>query len=135
MNTSKKHPSFWLSATTAQARDTGMALALICLLLAFFGGKRAFLTAAIVLQVVTMARPGLFKPAAKLWFGFSHILGTVMSKILLGVVFLIVVTPMALFRRMIGKDAMQLKSWKKDAASVFRVRDHTFTAHDIETPY
>lgn len=140
MTTSKKHPpfwrfSFWLSATKAQARDTGMALVLICLLGAWFGHRQDFLGYAIILLVLDMTWPAAFKPVARLWFGLSHILGTVMSKILLGLVFLSVVTPMALFRRTIGKDAMQMKKWKKDATSVFRVRDHTFTARDIETPY
>lgn len=135
MATQQKRPSYWLSATKAQARDTGMAMALICLLVALLGDKRPFLTGGIILLVVDMTQPALFKPAAKLWLGFSHILGTVMSKIILSVAFLTVVTPVALFRRMIGKDAMQMKKWKKDATSVFRVRDHTFTAQDIETPY
>ncbi len=135
MTAQQKRPSFWFSATKAQARDTGMALTLICLLIALLAGKRPFLTAGIIVLVLNMIQPALFKPAAKIWFGLSHILGTVMSKILLSVVFLTVVTPVALFRRMIGKDAMQMKKWKKDATSVFRVRDHLFTSKDIETPY
>lgn len=130
-----KKTSPWFSATKAQARDTGMALALICLLVAYFGQRRGFLAAGIVVLVLDMIAPALFKPAARLWFGLSHVLGTVMSKIILGLVFYLVLTPMGLVRRMLGKDAMQTGKWKKDAASVFRVRNQTFTAKDVETPY
>ena len=130
-----KRSPFRLSATTAQARDTGMALTLVCLLVALLADKRPFLTAGILLLVTDMTLPALFKPAAVLWLGLSQLLGAVMSRVLLSVIFLTVVTPVALVRRMLGKDAMQMRKWKKDATSVFRVREHTFTARDIETPY
>lgn len=127
--------SFWLSATKAQARDTGLALVLICLLVAWFTGRKDALGYGIALLVLDMTWPSAFKPAAKLWFAFSHILGTVMSKILLSVVFFTVLTPVGLFRRLLGKDPMQTQGFKKNAASVFRVRDHQFSSKDIETPY
>lgn len=127
--------SFWLSASKAQARDTGMALVLICLLIAWFGHRRDFLGYGLILLVLDMTWPSAFKPAAKVWFGFSHILGTIMSKILLAVVFYTVLTPMGLLRRAMGKDSMQTRGFKKDSASVFRVRDHQFSSKDIETPY
>ncbi|MBI4803608.1 MAG: hypothetical protein HY795_00050 [Desulfovibrio sp.] len=130
-----KKNSFWLSATKAQARDTGLALVLICLLVAWFTGRKDALGYGIALLVLDMTWSSAFKPAAKLWFAFSHILGTVMSKILLSVVFFTVLTPVGLFRRLLGKDPMQTQGFKKNAASVFRVRDHLFSSKDIETPY
>ena len=133
-NTSKKG-SFWLSATKAQARDTGMALVLICLLVAWFANRRDFVGWAILLLLLDMIWPQAYKPAAKLWFGLSHVLGSVMSKVLLSVVFFVVLTPVGLLRRALGKDCMQTGGFKKGADSVFRVRDHQFTSKDIETPY
>ena len=135
MSLENKSGSFWLSATRAQARDTGMALVLICLLLAWFMGRRDFLGAGILLLILDMTWPSAFKPAAKLWFGLSHVLGTVMSKVILSLAFFAVLTPIGLLRRAMGKDSMQCKGFKKDAVSVFRVRDHQFTSKDIETPY
>jgi hypothetical protein len=135
MSVEKKSGSFWLTATRAQARDTGMALVLICLLLAWFMNRRDFLGAGVLLLLLDMIWPSAFKPAAKLWFGLSHVLGTVMSKIILSLAFFVVLTPVGLLRRAMGKDSMRCKGFKKDAASVFRVRDHQFTSKDIETPY
>jgi hypothetical protein len=135
MSSPTKKNSFWLSATRTQARDTGLALVLICLLIAWFAGRRDALGYGIVLLVLDMTWPAAFKPAAKLWFAFSHILGTVMSKILLSIVFFTVLTPIGLLRRVMGKDPMQTRGFKKDATSVFRIRDHQFSSKDIETPY
>ena len=58
--------------TTDQAKDTGMAMVLICLLIAFFGGKQFFYGLAILLLLINMIWPNVFKPVAKIWLGFSH---------------------------------------------------------------
>jgi hypothetical protein len=137
MDTMKKarKASFFAKATTAQARDTGMAMVLICLLFAWIGGYRAMLPAAILVLVVNMISPGVYKPLARVWFGLSHVLGTVMSKVILSVAFFLVLTPMGLVRKVMGKDSLRVAAWKKDSGSVFRVRDHTFAAADIEQPF
>jgi hypothetical protein len=121
--------------TASQAKDTGMAMVLICLLVAFFGGVHVLYSVAIVLLLVDMIWPSLFKPVAKIWLGFSHILGSIMSKIILSIIFFLLVFPIGLLRQLIGKDSLQLKRWKNDHKSVFKVREHEFTADDIQHPY
>jgi len=129
------NPSFWLSATKAQARDTGMAMVLICLLIAQLGKSPKFVPLAMLILLINMIQPSVYKPLAKLWFGLSHALGTVMSKIILSVVFFVVLTPMGLLRKFTGKDPMQVACWKKSRESVFRVREHTFDSADVEQPF
>lgn len=123
------------SITTNQAKDTGMAMVLICLLIAFFGGKQFFYGLAIMLLLINMIWPNIFKPVAKIWLGFSHVLGSVMSRIILSIIFLVLVLPLGFVRRLIGKDSLQLKKWKKDHVSVFKTREHEFTSEDIKYPY
>lgn len=123
------------SLTTDQAKDTGMAMVLICLLIAFFAGRQFFYGLAIALLLVNMVRPNVFKPVAKIWLGFSHLLGSVMSRIILSILFIVLVLPVALIRRSIGKDSLKLKEWKKDQTSVFKTREHVFTSEDIQHPY
>lgn len=121
--------------TRDQAKDTGMAMVLICLLIAFFGDMRIFYGAAIVLLLLNMTVPNIFKPVAKIWLGLSHLLGSVMSRILLAVVFMALVLPVGFIRRALGKDSLHLKKWKKSNDSVFKVREHQYTSEDIEHPY
>lgn len=130
-----KKQSLLPKATKEQAKDTGLAMILICLILAYFGGRVKLLPLAMVLLLVTMTVPAVFKPLARLWFGFSHLLGTVMSKVMLTLVFFWVLTPIGIFRRLTGKDTLRLAQWKAGTDSVFRVRDHTFTAADIGQPF
>jgi hypothetical protein len=118
-----------------QAKDTGMAMVLICLLVSFFGHKTQFLGIAILLLLVNMTWPNFYKPVAKVWLGFSHLLGTVMSRILLGIVFMVLVVPVGILRRALGKDSLQLKKWKMGTESVFKVRDGEITPGDMRHPY
>jgi len=118
-----------------RARDTGMALVLILLLLELYLGGRVFIKIAFPVLVINMIVPQLFYPLAYLWFGFAHYMGTIVSKILLFLVYMLVVLPVGLFRRATGKDTLLMKRWKQGSDSVFKTRNHLFTASDIEKPY
>lgn len=122
-------------ATNDQARDTGMAMVLICLLLLYWGHRPLFLSLAIVLLILTMAWPKIFRPAAVLWFGFSHIMGNLVSKIFLTIIFFGLVTPIGLIRRWVGKDSLQLQQWKKDTGSVLIERKGAILPEDLVNPY
>jgi hypothetical protein len=121
--------------TKDQSRDTGMAVVLLLLLIFASKKKEGYLLAAIILQVVNMAVPQVFKPAAVVWLGFSELLGAVMSRILLSIVFFAVVTPIAVFRRLVGKDSLKLRAFKASKDSVMVERNHTFIGRDLERPY
>jgi hypothetical protein len=127
--------SRFLSATPDQSRDTGMAMTLLCLLIVQFKQAYKLVPVAIILLIITMAWPRAFKPLAGLWFGLSHILGNVMSKVILTVVFFIVVTPIGVIRRLMGKDSLQLKKFKKDQDSVFLVRAELVEKEHLHKPY
>jgi uncharacterized membrane protein YgdD (TMEM256/DUF423 family) len=121
--------------TKQQATDTGMAMVLICLIVGVVSKKQQPFVLAIPLLLINMTYPLLYKPAAIIWLGFSTFLGTIVSKILLSVLFVCLVTPIGLFRRIIGADPLQIKKWKKDSASVFSTRNHTFSSDDVKMPY
>ena len=118
-----------------QNSDTGMAMVLILLLIGFFTGQTFFYNIAIPVLIINMAWPTFFYPVAVLWLGVSSLLGTVMSFIILSVVFTVLVIPVGLFRQMMGKDSLQLKNFKEDRDSVFELRNHTYTPQDLEEPY
>ncbi len=124
-----------LSATPEQAKDTGMAMVLLCLLLGYFGKFPKFLGVSIILLLITMAWPKAFKPLAGLWFGLSQAMGNVVSKIILSLAFFLVVTPIGLIRRMMGADSLQLKKWKQGTGSVFVERQGAIQDKDLLEPY
>ncbi len=117
-----------------KCRDTGLALTLI-LLIAVWAGNSALTGPAIIVLVLVMAAPRFFKPLAILWFALSELINAVVSKILLTIVFLLILTPIGLLRRWSGKDKMGLKKWKMDNSSAFVERNHHFSAVDLEKPF
>ena len=123
------------SEVNSKHRDTGMAMVLLCLLAAYLFGPTQLYIVAIVLQVLTMTIPVVFKPLAGLWFGLSNVLGYVVSHIIIIILFYVVVTPVALIRRLMGADALRMREWKKDRHSVFKVRDKVYSADDLTKPY
>ena len=125
----------WLKSTPEQAKDTGMAMVLICLLLGYWGKFPKFLPVSLVLLILTMAWPNAFRPLAGLWFGLSHLLSSVVSRVILTVLFFLVVTPIGVIRRLTGADALQLKKWKQGRDSVFVVREGAIQGKDMTDPY
>lgn len=124
-----------MEVSDEQCKDSGLALVLIALILSMVFSPHYVLPIGIGLLVVTMSVPTLFRPFARIWFGFSHALGTLVSRILLTLLFYGLVTPVGFIRRLLGKDSMQLKKWKRGEVSVFHDRDHLFTRQDLDNPY
>ena len=69
----------------------------------FFGSAALFL-------VVAIARPSILGPFNRSWAKFGLLLGQVFNPLRLGVVFFLVVTPIAIALRLSGKDLLDLKS-------------------------
>ena len=68
----------------------------------------------------------LLTPLNKLWFKFGILLGSIVSPIVMGIVFFLVVTPTSIIMRLLGKDL--LKTNKIKSASTYwikRDKQHT----------
>jgi hypothetical protein len=139
MANEKKPPSkilsWLLSSTKEQAKDTGLAMVLICLLLGHWGKFPKFLPASLALLLITMIWPNAFRPLATLWFGLAHLMSSIVSRVILTVLFFLLVTPIGLIRRLMGADALKLKQWKQGRDSVFVVREGPILGKDLENPY
>ena len=51
----------------------------------------------------------ILTPLNKIWFKFGLILGKIVSPVIMGIIFFLVVTPTALIMRLVGKDLLNLK--------------------------
>ena len=120
--------------TISQCRDAALALVLILLLAAYLAEWSELVVPAIVVLVATMLVPGLFRPFAIVWWGLARILAAIGSKVLLTVIYVLVVTPVGLLRRLFGADPLGLREWG-GSGSVLVERDEPFTVEDQEAPY
>jgi predicted membrane metal-binding protein len=67
------------------------------------------LAIALAFAVVSAVRPALLAPLNRLWFKFGLLLNQVVSPIVMGLLFFLVITPFALVMRAKGKDLLHLK--------------------------
>ncbi len=118
-----------------EATDTGLAIVLIFLLLCYFFDNVLYAGLAIPILLISMLYPRLYYYPTIIWLGFSKLLGLISSKIILSIIFYLVVFPMGLTRRMLGKDTLLLNQFKKSKKSVLIVRNYQYTAKDLEKPY
>ena len=67
------------------------------------------LVVAIIFLILGLINSKILTPLNKLWFKFGLLLGKVISPLIMGIIFFLVVTPTALIMRIIGKDLLNLK--------------------------
>lgn len=70
---------------------------------------------------------------SKGWYKLSEILGNIVSKIILTIVFYIFLFPLSLLYKVFNNDRITLK--KPNKASYFVDRNHKFTKKSIENPW
>jgi hypothetical protein len=65
------------------------------------------LAVGVALVVPALVAPRVLAPAHRLWMGLAEVLAWINTRLLLGVVFFGVVTPMGVIMRLFGKDPMR----------------------------
>ena len=68
--------------------------------------------AAVVLGVATITRPSVLRPLNARWMQFAELLHRVVSPVVLGAIFFVVLTPVGVVQRLTGRDPMQRKQDK-----------------------
>ena len=63
----------------------------------------------IIFLVLGLFNSKFLTPLNKLWFKFGIFLGKIISPIIMGIIFFLIVTPIGLLMRLFGKDVLNLK--------------------------
>jgi hypothetical protein len=64
---------------------------------------------AIAFLALAVVRPNILRPLNRLWTGLGQVLGMIVSPLILGLLFFLVVTPVGLLMRFTGKDPLRLR--------------------------
>jgi hypothetical protein len=88
-----------------------VALFILTVLFALRGSDvwLALLTFALLLSAVAVIAPGRLRPLNRLWMRFGMALHSVISPVVLFVLFFAVITPTAVLARLFGKDFLRLR--------------------------
>ena len=68
-----------------------------------------------VFLALGLINSNLLTPLNKLWFKFGLFLGKIISPLIMGAIFFIVVTPIGILMRLLKKDLLNLKYDKKES--------------------
>ena len=63
----------------------------------------------LIFLVLALINSKILTPLNKLWFRFGIFLGKIISPIIMGIIFFLVVTPIGLVMRLLGKDLLNLR--------------------------
>ena len=78
----------------------------------FIENNMAFLvlgTCSIIFFLVTIFKAEILRPLNKLWMDFGLVLGMIVSPIIMGMVFFVIFTPIAILIRLFGRDELLLQ--------------------------
>lgn len=90
-----------------------------------------FLSLSFVFFSVSLYKPKMLKPLNKLWFQFGMLLSRIISPIVLGIIFFIILSPVAMLTRAFGRDILKLKKsndnsyWRQRLKSDFEKQSFT----------
>jgi hypothetical protein len=109
-------------------RKFGWTFTALFILVGALSHPWAFAVAA-ALALVTLTRAHWLAPAKHAWMKFGELLHHIVSPVVMGVIFFAVFTPVALFMRAIGRDAMA-RSYEPAAPTYWKRRDPAGPADD-----
>ncbi len=68
-----------------------------------------FFVLAALFGLAALTAPFLLAPLNRLWMALGLLLGKIVSPLVLGLIFVVLITPVALFTRMFGRDPLRMK--------------------------
>ncbi len=68
-----------------------------------------FVIVSLIFLLLGLFNSKILTPLNKLWFKFGVILGKIISPLVMGIIFFLVVTPIGLVMRLFGKDLLNLR--------------------------
>jgi len=73
------------------------------------------LVISVIFLILGIIKSRILTPLNKAWFKIGILLGNIISPIIMGIIFFLVVTPTSLIMRILGKDLLNLKKNNKNS--------------------
>ena len=120
-----------IKSEKSDLRNFGITVGIILLIISgflFWKEKESFqilLFFGVTLFILGIAIPFILKPIYWIWMIFATILGWIMTRVILSLLFYIIFTPIGLIPRFFGKQFLELR-WDKSKESYwnFRTNEH-----------
>jgi hypothetical protein len=93
-----------------------------------------FMGGGFLFQAVAQIFPQLFLPLQKIWMAFAVVMGFVMTRVILSILFYIVIAPINFLSKLFGKDFLDLKI-EKERDSYWNLRDEEYSKSSTEKQF
>ena len=110
-------------------RGFGIVFCVVFLLISFWPSIEGqslriwALTVSLIFLVLGLLNSKLLSPFNLIWVKFGELLGRIIAPIAMGVVYFIIITPIGLFMRLIGKDLLRTKFSKNNSYWIKREKN------------
>ena len=78
---------------------------------------------ALIFLVLGITNSKILSPIKKSWIKLGEILGKIIAPIVMGFIYFIIITPIGLFMRLVGKDLLGLKFYKNQSYWIKRSKN------------
>lgn len=121
-------------ATREKELETTLTLCIALVVLFFFTKKQHayYLTLCVILGLIGMFSKFLTSKISWAWLKLGELMGAVMSKVILTIVFFIFLFPIALLARIFSKNNNNLQLKKTEDNTYYFIRNHKFQSKDLE---
>jgi len=116
--------------TNNKSKETVLVITVGFLVLYLVFKHHIFLTLSLIIGLAGILSSWLSVKIDLVWSKLSLLLGWICNTLLLTLIFFLVLTPVGLFRRLLGKGGM-LRVLEEQRSN-FTDREHTFTEQDME---
>ena len=129
-----------IKSEKSDLRKFGITIGVILLVIAgflFWKEKESFqilLTFGVTLCILGIVIPFILKPIYWVWMIFATILGWIMTRVILSLLFYIIVTPIGLIPRLFGKQFLELK-WNKIDSTYWNYRSKKLNRESYEKQF
>ena len=124
-----------IKSEKSDIRKFGITIGIILMIIAGFlfwkekESYQIFLTVGTILFVLGILVPAILKPIYWIWMVFATILGWIMTRVILSLLFYIIITPIGLILRLFGKQFIELK-WDKSNSTYWNYRSRDVIERD-----
>lgn len=116
----------------AREKETIITIMVGCMIFFIIFSFPLFWMTALAIGIAGIASDKLTNWIHRGWFLLADILGFIMSKIILGILFIAVLLPVALMAKIFRKDIMMLK---RNYPSYYVDRNYVYESKDLENPW
>jgi hypothetical protein len=116
-----------------QTKHTSLVIIAIGFALLYLVVKNYWLLAPVAIATIGFAISPLGEMIHRGWLMLAKVLGYINSRILLSIIFFLILTPIALLMRLLGKPQFVKKAQAQQ--SLFVSRNHLYNRQDLEQPF